>query len=86
MGPVASLLGMDRTTLTAALKPLQRRGLVKVARDPADLRSRILLLTPKGHELLLHAVPAWERTHQKIDQLLPKQGPDQLRKGLAALS
>ena len=32
MGPVASLLAMDRTTLTAALKPLERRGLVKVLR------------------------------------------------------
>ena len=34
MGPVATLLAMDRTTLTAALKPLQRRGLVDVAPDP----------------------------------------------------
>ncbi len=28
MGAVADLLAMDRTTLTAALKPLERRGLV----------------------------------------------------------
>src|ERR1700679_620254 len=33
MASVSSLLGMDRTTLTAALKPLERRGLVKIARD-----------------------------------------------------
>src|SRR6202035_5815768 len=45
MGPVASLLAMDRTTLTAALKPLERRGLVKVSQDPSDRRSRILALT-----------------------------------------
>src|ERR687883_443751 len=30
IGAIASLLAMDRTTLTAALKPLQRRGLVEV--------------------------------------------------------
>src|ERR1700740_1655966 len=36
MGAVASLLGMDRTTLTAALKPLQRRRLLRVAVDPKD--------------------------------------------------
>src|SRR5471030_1300905 len=36
MGSVASLLAMDRTTLTAALKPLERRGLVAVTVDPAD--------------------------------------------------
>src|SRR3954451_23343773 len=36
MGPVAELLAMDRTTLTAALKPLQRRGLLEVQIDPGD--------------------------------------------------
>src|ERR1700709_2677690 len=38
MGPVAALLGMDQTTLTAALKPLERRGLVEIMRNPADRR------------------------------------------------
>src|SRR5271155_377249 len=52
MGSVASLLAMDRTTLTAALKPLERRGLVKVSPDPADRRGRSLTLTPKGKRLL----------------------------------
>ena len=45
---VAALLGLDRTTLTAALKPLERRGLVKVTTDRADKRSRCLLLTSSG--------------------------------------
>ncbi len=52
MGPVAALLGMDRTTLTATLKPLGRRGLITVAADPADRRSRLLSLTPDGHAVL----------------------------------
>ena len=46
---VATLLAMDRTTLTAALKPLERRGLVAVTADPADRRGRRLTLTPQGH-------------------------------------
>src|SRR6266853_2881970 len=37
---VAALLAMDRTTLTANLKPLERRGLVKVTVDGADKRCR----------------------------------------------
>ena len=45
MGAVASLLAMDRTTLTAALKPLERRGLVKVTADQQDRRSRLMTLT-----------------------------------------
>src|SRR3974390_3561313 len=47
MGAVASLLGMDRTTLTAALKPLQRRRLLRISVDPADRRGRIMTLTPQ---------------------------------------
>src|SRR5260370_26188530 len=41
MAAVASLLAMDPTTLTAALKPLQRRGLVKGAADASDRRRRL---------------------------------------------
>ena len=85
MGPVANLLGMDRTTLTAALKPLERRGLVKVSQDPADKRSRILTLTRKGLELLARAVPVWERTHHEIEAMIPGGDPEGLRKGLRAL-
>src|SRR5271168_2084545 len=60
MKPVAALLAMDRTTLTAALKPLERRGLVRVSADPADRRSRRLSLTRKGRTLLANAAPIWE--------------------------
>jgi DNA-binding MarR family transcriptional regulator len=86
MGPVASLLAMDRTTLTAALKPLERRGLAKVSPDPSDRRSRILTLTGKGRELLVSAFPVWESTHREIEQFIADGNPDQLRKSLRALS
>lgn len=86
MGPVASLLAMDRTTLTAALKPLERRGLVKVFPDPSDRRSRTLKLTGKGRNLLARAVPVWQSTHDEVEQLVPSRDPDELRRNLAALS
>lgn len=86
IGSVAGLLAMDRTTLTAALKPLERRGLVEVTSDPADRRSRRLTLTPAGLSLLAGAVPAWERAHKGLDDLLGEQDPDQLRGGLRSLS
>jgi DNA-binding MarR family transcriptional regulator len=86
MGPVANLLAMDRTTLTAALKPLERRQLVTISPDPGDRRSRILILTAKGHSLLLSAMPVWERTHRQVESLLPDQDPEALRESLRALS
>src|ERR1700675_532195 len=51
IGGVAALLAMDRTTLTANLKPLQRRGLLEVTVDGGDKRSRRLRLTSAGRAL-----------------------------------
>jgi DNA-binding MarR family transcriptional regulator len=85
MGSVATLLAMDRTTLTAALKPLQRRGLVTVATDPKDKRSRLITLTSAGMSLLGSAVPIWERTHGEV-QTLAGRDADVFRSQLRALS
>ncbi len=70
MGSVASLLAMDRTTLTAALKALERRGLVAVSRDPDDRRSRRLRLTEQGSGLLDKAAPIWCIAHEEVDALI----------------
>jgi DNA-binding MarR family transcriptional regulator len=86
IGSVASLLAMDRTTLTAALKPLQRRRLVTVMIDADDRRSRRLKLTGAGRALLARAVPSWRRTHAEIERALPRAGADRLRRGLRALT
>jgi DNA-binding MarR family transcriptional regulator len=86
MAAVASLLAMDRTTLTAALKPLQRRGLINVKVAPTDRRARLMSLTPKGRKLLAQAVPIWENTHLAVEGLLDDRDPDRLRNNLRALS
>lgn len=82
---VAELLAMDRTTLTAALKPLARRRLVKIAIDKTDRRNRRLILTAAGEALLSAAVPIWKRTHAVLERDLPRGG-DALRADLVALS
>ena|SRR5271155_5643494 len=84
MAAVASLLAMDRTTLTAALKPLRRRSLIKITGDPADGRARLLTLTPKGKGLLAQAVPIWKTTHLAVEDLLGDD-PGRLRRNLRAL-
>jgi DNA-binding MarR family transcriptional regulator len=85
IGSVSSLLAMDRTTLTANLKPLERRGLVKVSVDKEDRRGRRLSLTTKGKALLAAAAPIWEDTHAETERLLTQQSPDALRESLRAL-
>lgn len=84
LGSVAALLAMDRTTLTANLKPLERRGLVETAPDPTDRRARLLRLTPAGRAVLAEAVPIWRHLHAAIETAL--LDPDRLRSELNLLS
>jgi DNA-binding MarR family transcriptional regulator len=86
IGSVAALLGLDRTTLTAALKPLERHGLVRATVDAADRRSRRLALTPAGRARLVVAVPVWLRQHAAIEGSLNGADPDRLRAELRVLS
>jgi DNA-binding MarR family transcriptional regulator len=86
MASVTNVLAMDRTTLTAALKPLHRRGLVKVAQDTADRRGRLLSLTAKGTKLLASATPIWEQTHRAMEAQLTDIDPERLRNSLRSLA
>jgi DNA-binding MarR family transcriptional regulator len=86
IGSVAALLAMDRTTLTAVLKPLERRRLVKVSVDKEDKRSRRLTITASGRSLLAKAFPLWRETHAAIEQSVAAFHPDDLRAALRALS
>ncbi len=81
---VASLLAMDRTTLTAALKPLERRGLIAVSPSPEDARTRLLELTADGMAVLAQATPIWDRVHAELEAGLAD--PDGLRRDLQILS
>jgi DNA-binding MarR family transcriptional regulator len=86
IGEVSDLLAMDRTTLTANLKPLERRGLVAVTADKDDKRSRRMTLTPAGRLLLAEAVPVWVRTERETEALVGRANADRLRADLRALS
>lgn len=85
IGSVAAILAIDRTTLTAALKPLERRGLVSVEVIATDRRSRRLALTPAGRALLAAAVPIWEAQHDAIERRLAGDA-ERLREELRALA
>lgn len=86
MSAVAELLAMDRTTLTANLKPLERRGLLKIVINKADKRSRQLMLTTAGRKVLAAALPLWTRAQAEVEALLGRSSPDRVRSDLRALS
>jgi len=85
IGSVANLLAMDRTTLTANLKPLERRGLVEIIPDEKDRRSRRLVLTEAGREALAIAAPIWTSVHATVEAELGVD-PATLRQGLRAIA
>lgn len=83
---VAELLAMDRTTLTANLKPLERRRLVRIRVDAADRRTRRLVLTAAGRRHLIAALPAWENGHAMIEPVLAGANANRLRADLRSLA
>ncbi|WP_304617864.1 MarR family winged helix-turn-helix transcriptional regulator [Paracoccus sp. (in: a-proteobacteria)] len=86
MGRLAPFLAMDPSTLTAAVKPLARRGLLTVEPDPDDRRSRLLHITPEGVALMRQAAEVWRSAHAALDAQLPSGLPETLRQGLAAVA
>ncbi|MBN8901598.1 MAG: MarR family transcriptional regulator [Rhodospirillales bacterium 69-11] len=86
MGQVAATLAMDRTTLTANLKPLEKQGLLTVVPDAADRRVRRLVLTEAGRTALRRALPAWEATQAALHATLGDADADSLCRALGLLT
>ena len=85
IGAVASLLVMDRSTVTANLKPLERMGAVVVRVDEKDRRGRRAALTDAGRALLAAATPVWVAEHAAVEAGLGRDA-EELRTGLGAVS
>ena len=83
---LASSLAIDRTTLTAALKTLERRGFVKITNNPSDHRVRRMRLTSRGRALIMTSVPVWKRANLEIESRLAGIDLDSFRQILQALS
>lgn len=86
IGSVADLLGMDRTTVTAAARVLFRRNLLKFAVHPADRRNKVLKLTGKGMRVLAEAVPIWTREHDRLEREMAAGSLERLRGDLQLLA
>jgi DNA-binding MarR family transcriptional regulator len=63
---LAEELGMDRTTTTKNLRPLERRGLLEIRQDEKDARVRRIVLTASGHGVLAEALPYWRAANDAV--------------------
>lgn len=66
IGQLGRELGMDRTTVTAAVKVLSGRGLLQSRPAPGDRRVQQLLLTEDGYRLLQQLLPVWQDTLARL--------------------
>lgn len=86
IGMLADALAMDRTTVTANLKPLERRGLLAIGGDAEDRRVRRPVLTEAGQALLREAIPLWEEAQAACEDRLRRSDLAAFRTAMAALA
>ena len=70
MSKLAQAILMDRTTLTRSIRPLERAGLLRVARSPDDARRKIVVITRSGERTIQAIFPVWERVLRQIKKSL----------------
>jgi DNA-binding MarR family transcriptional regulator len=66
---LAKFMGMDRSTLTRNLAPLEREGLIRVGVE-GWRRSRTVEITKKGRSRLGEALPLWEKAQETLQRRL----------------
>ena len=87
-GPVsitdlAEQLGMERTSLTRNLRPLEQRDLIAVSPEGWK-RTRLVEVTDAGHEILEQAAPLWQQAQQAVSDRLGADNAETLRTLLRA--
>jgi DNA-binding MarR family transcriptional regulator len=82
---MASVLVMDRTTLTRNLKPLEKLGLIHTV-TPRDKRSKAYALTQEGRDTLQKALPLWQHTQTRIREGVGEERFQRLAHELEALT
>lgn len=85
LGRLAAFMAMEPSTLTAAVKVLERRALLVVEADPCDNRSRRLRITHVGVALLRRAIVIWRSRHAALEEKLPTSTVNALKAGLQQL-
>ena len=85
VGALAEALVMDSGGLAHTLKPLQRDGLIELKADPADRRSRIVMLTALGRRKLRDSDAAWAAAQAGFEAAIGRSKSSGLRTALQEL-
>lgn len=86
MRNLAEELALDKSTLTANVKLLEKRGLIATKSDSHDRRARRVHLTEAGRAVLDETIPLWEQVQAECLRRLGPAEAGSLRRSLATLS
>lgn len=86
MQELADALGLDQSSLSAAVKPLVRRDLIHVSASMEDKRVRLLRLSTEGRLLINKARPLWRKAQDNAEKILEDYDLDEIRSALRTLS
>jgi len=78
---LAKFMGMDRSTLTRNLRPLEKAGLISLGAEGWH-RSRTLEITKAGRMRLRKALPLWQNAQQTLKRKLGDRAWDQMHASL----
>jgi DNA-binding MarR family transcriptional regulator len=84
LSKLASMLGLERTTMTRNLQLLERDGLIRLI--DVDGRTRNIELTNVGAARLAEALPLWEKAQDALRQKLGEDDWTAVQKGLTTLA
>jgi DNA-binding MarR family transcriptional regulator len=73
IGKLAGILGMERTTLTRNLGPLEQQKWISI-KPGEDPRSRMISVTGQGRGVVRRSFPFWSKAQAHIGELLRADG------------
>ena len=86
MNELAKAMGMDRTTLLRAIKPLQREDLLVSKPSADDVRRLVFSLSAAGARRLKKALVLWSKAQQELEAAIGSGEAARLRRELFALA
>ena len=78
IGKLAAILGMERTTLTRNLTPLEQHGWISINAGD-DPRARVIGITGQGRSVVRRSFPVWSKAQAHIVKLLGADGQAALK-------
>ncbi|MFH6959414.1 MarR family winged helix-turn-helix transcriptional regulator [Flavobacterium aquidurense] len=70
---IANEIGYTHPSTISLLKELEKQKLIRSKKDKVDERKRLILLTPKGQELIVKMKPVWDLMSSVLREIADNQ-------------